>query len=129
MTSPDTTEANQRALGLAREMIDRIADKWTLLVIAALGKSDTLRFTQLRDSIDGISQKMLTQTLRQLERDGLVSRHVYPVVPPKVEYRLTELGGSLLVCVTAICGWVSQHVHDIEGARQAFDGRGNDFGA
>ncbi|WP_430389069.1 winged helix-turn-helix transcriptional regulator [Dyella sp. 20L07] len=66
---------------------------------------------------------MLSQTLRQLERDGLVSRRVYPVVPPKVEYCLTELGGSLIVSVTAICGWVSQHLHDIEGARMAFDER------
>lgn len=129
MTGPDTTEANQHTLGLAREMIDRIADKWTLRVAAALGRSDALRFTQLRDGIEGISQKMLTQTLRQLERDGLVTRRVYPVVPPKVEYRLTELGRSLLGSVTAICAWASQHQRAIEGARQSFDGRGNDSGS
>ncbi|MGQ3214513.1 winged helix-turn-helix transcriptional regulator [Shinella sp.] len=70
-------------------MIDRIGDKWTLLIITALGESEQMRFTELRDGVEGISQKMLTKTLRQLERDGLLSRKVYPVVPPKVEYRLT----------------------------------------
>ncbi len=105
---------------LAREMIDRIGDKWTLLIIATLGQSEQMRFTELRDSIEGISQKMLTKTLRQLERDGLISRKVYPVVPPKVEYRLTPLGHSLLALVTGICGWVSTHLPEIEEARRAF---------
>ena len=84
-----STDGKDRAL--AREMIDRIGDKWTLLIIATLGESEKMRFTELRDRIEGISQKMLTKTLRQLERDGLLSRKVYPVVPPKVEYRLTNL--------------------------------------
>lgn len=105
---------------LAREMIDRIGDKWTLLIIATLGQSEQMRFTELRDSIEGVSQKMLTKTLRQLERDGLISRKVYPVVPPKVEYRLTPLGHSLLALVTGICGWVSTHLPEIEEARRAF---------
>ncbi|GAA0213586.1 helix-turn-helix domain-containing protein [Brevundimonas nasdae] len=105
---------------LAREMIDRIGDKWTLLIIATLGQSEQMRFTELRDSIEGVSQKMLTKTLRQLERDGLISRKVYPVVPPKVEYRLTPLGHSLLALVTGICSWVSTHLPEIEEARRAF---------
>ncbi len=110
METMKITDTNSRSQLLAREVIDRIADKWTLLVIDALGKNEKLRFTQLRKHINGISQKMLTQTLRRLERDGLISRHVYPVVPPKVEYKLTELGGSLLVTVKAICGWVDQNL-------------------
>lgn len=106
---------------LVRDLVDRIGDKWSLFIIDALGKQQPLRFVQLRDGIDGISQKMLTHTLRQLERDGLVSRKVYPVVPPKVEYRLTPLGQSLLSLVSGICAWIGQHVDEIVTARQAFD--------
>jgi len=120
MTNSNISDVNQRSLKLAREMIDRIADKWTLLVISNLGENDNLRFSQLRHKIDGISQKMLTQTLRQLERDGLISRQIYPVVPPKVEYRLTELGHSLLISVNQICSWVSQNLQNIEDARKEF---------
>lgn len=127
METMKITDTNSRSQLLAREVIDRIADKWTLLVIDALGKNEKLRFTQLRKHINGISQKMLTQTLRQLERDGLISRHVYPVVPPKVEYKLTELGGSLLVTVKAICGWVDQNLHSIESARQRYESKNEDL--
>ena len=109
--------------GLVRDLVDRIGDKWSLFIIDALGKQQPLRFFQLRDGIDGISQKMLTHTLRQLERDGLVSRKVYPVVPPKVEYCLTPLGRSLLSLVSGICAWIGQHVDEIVTARQAFDER------
>ena len=115
---PARIDGDDRAL--AREMIDRIGDKWTLLIIAALGDREQMRFTELRDSIEGISQKMLTKTLRQLERDGLLSRKVYPVVPPKVEYRLTPLGHSLLSLVTGICTWVSANLPQIEKARLTF---------
>lgn len=114
-----STDGKDRAL--AREMIDRIGDKWTLLIIATLGESEKMRFTELRDRIEGISQKMLTKTLRQLERDGLLSRKVYPVVPPKVEYRLTPLGHSLLALVSGICSWVGTHLAEIEGARRKFN--------
>lgn len=127
METMKITDTNSRSQLLAREVIDRIADKWTLLVIDALGKNEKLRFTQLRKHINGISQKMLTQTLRQLERDGLISRHVYPVVPPKVEYKLTELGGSLLVTVKAICGWVDQNLHSIESARQRYESKNEEL--
>jgi DNA-binding HxlR family transcriptional regulator len=105
---------------LAREIIDRIGDKWTLLIIATLGERENMRFTELRDGIEGISQKMLTKTLRQLERDGLLSRKVYAVIPPKVEYRLTPLGHSLLSLVTGICSWVSNNLPEIDAARREF---------
>jgi DNA-binding HxlR family transcriptional regulator len=97
-----------RAKGLAREVFHQLVDRWSLLVIGALGKEPKLRFCQLRDQIEGVSQKMLTQTLRQLERDGLVSRQVYPVVPPRVEYRLTPLGTGLLSTVRGICSWAAR---------------------
>ncbi|MGE0059082.1 MAG: winged helix-turn-helix transcriptional regulator, partial [Dehalococcoidia bacterium] len=84
-----------------REVLDRVGDKWSLLVISMLGDG-TLRFTELKRAIEGISQRMLTLTLRQLERDGLVDRTVYPTVPPKVEYRLTEMGRTILVPVSAL---------------------------
>lgn len=112
-----------RADCLAREIIDRIADKWTLLVIHALGEEKTLRFSQLRERVEGVSQKMLTQTLRQLERDGLVDRQVFAVVPPRVEYTLTPLGYSLMDIACGICLWVEDHTVEIEGARQRFADR------
>lgn len=107
---------------LVRELLGRIADKWTLVVIDALGR-DVLRFSRLRERVGGISQKMLTQVLRQLERDGLATRQVYPVVPPKVEYRLTPLGLSLGKAVCAVWLWTEAHAADIERSRRAFDRR------
>jgi DNA-binding HxlR family transcriptional regulator len=112
-----------RSKGLAREVFNQLADKWTLLVIRALGQEPKLRFCQLRDQVEGVSQKMLTQTLRQLERDGMVTRHVYAVVPPRVEYKLTPLGHSLLATVRGICTWVHDHIVEIEQSRQDFDAR------
>jgi DNA-binding HxlR family transcriptional regulator len=106
---------------LVREMLERVADKWTLLVIEELGSGGKLRFTQLRDRIGGVSQKMLTKTLRQLERDGLVTRHVHPVVPPRVDYELTPLGEALGEAVCGIWIWVEKHVRDVERARRAYD--------
>ncbi len=84
-----------------RQILDRIADKWSLLVIALLDRR-SLRFTELRREIDGVSQRMLTVTLRQLERDGLVQRTVYPVVPPRVEYALTEKGRALIPIIDSM---------------------------
>jgi DNA-binding HxlR family transcriptional regulator len=104
-----------------RRILDRIADKWSLLVIALLGRRNTLRFTELRRQIDGISQRMLTLTLRNLERDGLVSRTVYPVVPPKVEYRLTTLGETLIDTIRSLVDWTSEHQDEIRAARDAYD--------
>jgi DNA-binding HxlR family transcriptional regulator len=104
----------------SREVLNMIADKWTVMVIYALSKGTT-RHSELLRSISGISQKMLTQTLRQLEASGLVQRTVYPVVPPKVEYALTPLGTSLLEPVTAIKQWAEDHMEDIIVAQERFE--------
>jgi DNA-binding HxlR family transcriptional regulator len=105
-----------------RQILDRIADKWSLLVISLLGRR-TLRFSQLRHEIDGISQRMLTTTLRHLERDGIVRRTVYPVVPPKVEYDLTPLGCSLIDTIQALVRWTETHQAEIATARTTYDSR------
>jgi DNA-binding HxlR family transcriptional regulator len=98
-----------------------VADKWTLLVIDALDRKRELRFSQLRARIPGVSQKMLTKTLRQLERDGLVIRRVYPEVPPHVTYRLTTLGERLGESVCGIWEWAEAHSASVERARRAYD--------
>ncbi len=100
----------------SRAVLDRIADKWTALVIHTLADG-TQRFGQLNRRIGGISQKMLTQTLRALERDGLVERIVHPVVPPRVDYRLTALGRSLRQPLEAVCAWAEAHIQEIRAAR------------
>ncbi|MFL1902414.1 helix-turn-helix transcriptional regulator [Streptomyces tauricus] len=105
-----------------RQILDRVADKWSLLVIALL-ESRRLRFTELRREIDGISQRMLTVTLRQLERDGLVKRTVHPVVPPRVEYELTPLGGTLHATIRSLVTWTEMHQGEIAMARAAYDER------
>jgi DNA-binding HxlR family transcriptional regulator len=105
-----------------RQILDRIADKWSLLVISLL-EERTLRFNELRREIDGISQRMLTVTLRQLERDGLVCRTVYPVVPPRVEYCLSPLGATLLGTIQALVVWTETHQPEIAQARAEFDAR------
>jgi DNA-binding HxlR family transcriptional regulator len=103
-----------------RQVIGRIGDKWTLLTLYALG-TRTLRFSELRREVEGVSQKMLTQTLRGLERDGLVQRKAYATIPPKVEYSLTPLGVSLTDVITTIRMWAYGHMDDITDARTAFD--------
>jgi len=105
-----------------RQILDRIADKWSLLAIALL-QGRTLRFNELRREIDGISQRMLTVTLRQLERDGLVTRTVYPVVPPRVEYALTPLGQTLHSTIQALVSWTEDHQDEVAAARAAYDAR------
>ena len=105
-----------------RQILDRIADKWSLLAIALL-EGRTLRFNELRREIDGISQRMLTVTLRQLERDGLVTRTVYPVVPPRVEYALTPLGQTLHSTIQALVTWTEIHQDEVAAARAAYDAR------
>lgn len=105
---------------LAREILDRIGDKWSAYVIAELGDG-TRRFSELRRAIDGISQRMLTVTLRALERDGLIARQVYPVIPPRVEYSLTPLGQSLLAVVEALINWSGDHRRDVSQARLRYD--------
>nr|WP_307870987.1 helix-turn-helix domain-containing protein [Micromonospora sp. C51] len=104
-----------------RDVLDRIGDKWSVLVIVELA-SGPRRFRQLQRAIDGISQRMLTLTVRRLERDGLVRRTVYPTVPAWVDYRLTETGASLTHLVKALTDWSLQHRDTIAQARQDYDG-------
>ncbi|PJJ70488.1 DNA-binding HxlR family transcriptional regulator [Diaminobutyricimonas aerilata] len=103
-----------------RSVLDRVADKWTLIVIGLL-EERTLRFTELLAAIPGISRRMLTLTLRSLERDGLVSRTIYAEVPPRVEYRATPLGAALSGPVLALATWVADHKDEIETHRLTFD--------
>jgi DNA-binding HxlR family transcriptional regulator len=105
-----------------RQVLARIGDKWSMLVICALG-SDTRRFSELRRDIGGITQKMLTQTLRALERDGLVRREAFATVPVTVEYSLTPLGHSLVEAVHTLRTWAYAHMEEIETAREHFAGR------
>jgi DNA-binding HxlR family transcriptional regulator len=105
-----------------RDLLDRLGDKWTLLVVELLGEG-TKRFSELRRDIQDISQRMLTLTLRRLERDGLVRRTVYPVVPPRVDYELTPLGASLLDAVAPLVTWTREHRDVIAGARATYDDR------
>ncbi|MFI8389345.1 winged helix-turn-helix transcriptional regulator [Streptomyces sp. NPDC085540] len=117
--SPDEADL-RRADSLAREIFSDIANKWALLIIETLGE-ETLRFGELRDAIEGISHKMLTQNLRMLERNGLVDRTVHPVVPPRVEYALTEPGRVLRVTIGGLCDWTHRFLGDIEASRRRFD--------
>lgn len=103
-----------------REVLDRVGDKWSVLVIVLLGQR-THRFNELHRAIEGISQRMLTLTLRHLERDGLVTRTSQTTVPPRVYYELTELGETLLVPLEALSAWANSHRADIQAAREAHD--------
>jgi DNA-binding HxlR family transcriptional regulator len=105
-----------------RAILDRICNKWTLLVVATLDQA-TLRFTDLHQQVPGISQRMLTLTLRHLERDGLVSRTVHAEVPPRVEYALTATGKSLIPPALALAGWAIENVPQIEASRAAYENR------
>jgi DNA-binding HxlR family transcriptional regulator len=113
-----------RVEALVNELIGRVADKWTMLVLEALAEHGELRFTRLAEAVGGVSQKMLTQTLRRMERDGLVVRTVHPVVPPRVDYRLTDLGASLGAAFCGVWLWAEENLERIEAARRAFDDRG-----
>ncbi|HEY0307083.1 MAG TPA: helix-turn-helix domain-containing protein, partial [Acidobacteriaceae bacterium] len=108
---------------LVLEIIDRVADKWTMLVLEALEEHGILRFTRLGEMIPDVSQKMLTKTLRQMESDGFVTRTIYPVVPPKVEYQLTPLGRSLGAAFCGVWIWAEAHHDEVESARTAFRAR------
>ena len=103
-----------------RQALDLIADKWTTLLIYLLSKGKQ-RYGDLHRQVGGISQKMLTQTLRKLERDGLVTRHVYPEVPPRTEYELTKLGHTLIGPLGALCEWAGTHLAELEQARKRYD--------
>ncbi|MFD9891125.1 winged helix-turn-helix transcriptional regulator [Amycolatopsis sp. NPDC059027] len=117
--SPEDADLT-RADSLAREIFSDIANKWALLIIECLGDG-TLRFSELRDGVEGISHKMLTQNLRMLERNGLIERTVYPTVPPRVEYTLTEPGQGLRATIDGMCAWTHRYLGDIEASRHRFD--------
>ncbi|RXH56812.1 winged helix-turn-helix transcriptional regulator [Granulicella sibirica] len=121
LATPDPPPATDPKLdALVREIIERVADKWTMLVLEVLEEHGVVRFTRLGELVGGISQKMLTKTVRQMESDGLVKRTIHPVIPPKVEYELTNLGRSL---GTAFCGvwiWAEEHHEEIDHARRTF---------
>jgi DNA-binding HxlR family transcriptional regulator len=118
---PDDIDPKIEAL--VNDLIGRVADKWTMLILEVLAERGEMRFTQLGKLVEGISQKMLTQTLRLMERDGLVTRTVHPVVPPKVEYKLTELGLTLGAAFCGVWIWAAENIERIEQARRDFDGR------
>lgn len=107
------------------DILSRLGDKWTILVLASLSiaPGHRLRFSELKRGIEGVSQRMLTTTLRGLERDGLLVRHVFPEVPPRVEYELTPMGVGLLSAVDGLARWIREHWPAIEAARNRYDGR------
>src|SRR5476649_875028 len=134
MTTQNTQEGTQSIPGnlhvpedcrAVSEVLSRVGDKWTVLVVSTLGDGPK-RFNELRRALGSISQRMLTLTLRGLERDGLVTRTVFPTVPPRVDYKLTKLGRSLLEPVNGIGLWARQNRATIEAARQRFDANAGD---
>ncbi len=108
---------------LVQEVISRVADTWTMLVLEALVEHGRLRFTELGRHIPGISQKMLTKTVRQMESDGLVERTIYPVIPPRVEYEITNLGHTLSEAFCGVWLWAEKNHKKVEAARAAFKNR------
>ena len=116
-----SADSKDRVEALVTELIGRVADKWTMLVIEVLTEKGELRFTRLRECVPAVSYKMLTQTLRSMEREGLVARTVHPVIPPKVEYRLTTLGLSLSAAFCGVWMWAEEHIGEVEQARAAFE--------
>jgi DNA-binding HxlR family transcriptional regulator len=111
-----------------RQVLDHISGKWTILVVDALLEG-TMRYTDVSRRIEGVSQKMLTQTLRRLEADGFVTRTVYPTIPPRVEYDLTELGRSLAEPITALRQWTEAHINEIARARDRIAARAKESAA
>ena len=106
----------------AREVLQRVGDKWSMYVIDMLGHG-TKRFSELHRSVDGITARMLTVTLRGLERDGIVTRTIHPVIPPRVEYDLTPMGLTLLDTIGQLVAWADSHLEEIDAARAAYDAR------
>ncbi len=123
IASPHTNEpGDPRIEALVNEVIGNVAGKWTMLILEVLTEHGEQRFGRIGTLVGDISQKMLTQTLRQMERDGLVIRTVHPVIPPKVEYRLTDLGLTLAAAFCGVWMWAEENLERIERARAAFDG-------
>lgn len=119
---PKPLEVDESTCATISQLLARVGDKWTLLTVRTLGDGP-MRFNALQRAIGDISQKMLSQTLRNLERDGFVNRTVTPVTPPMVEYELTPLGQDLLCPVSALAAWTAEHADQIEAARRAYDVR------
>jgi len=120
----DDMQASASKETQVREILSRVADRWTLFVLEAFEPGEVVRFTRLQERVAGVSQKMLTKTLRQLERDGLVTRHVHATVPPRVDYQLTTLGESLGQALCSIWTWVEENMAAVERARRVFDSAG-----
>ena len=118
------TRVDAKVEALVTELISRVADKWTMMIIEVLTQHGEVRFTRLSEMVPGISYKMLTQSLRLMEREGLVARTVHPVIPPKVEYRLTNLGLSLSAAFCGVWIWAEEHIQEVETARAVFDDKG-----
>ena len=118
-TPPDNLDPRIEAL--VNDLIGRVADKWTMLILEVLTEKGELRFTRLSELVEGVSQKMLTQTLRDMERDGLITRTVHAVVPPRVEYKLTQPGWSLGAAFCGVWVWAQENLQQVETARTEFD--------
>jgi DNA-binding HxlR family transcriptional regulator len=121
MALTDTSQASNCAA--MSDVLNRIGDKWSVMVVGMLGRNGTLRFNELKRMINGISQRMLTLTLRNLERDGLVTRTIYPEVPPRVEYSLTRMGETLREPIAGLWDWSAEHYQSIRDARAIYDAR------
>ena len=117
-TTPEWDQFNSQCP--SRQVLDRIGDRWSVLILVALSHGP-MRYTELSRRIDGVSQKMLTQTLRGLERDGMVARTVHPVIPPRVDYELTDLGRTLRRPISALEAWAIDHMDDVVAARATYD--------
>lgn len=115
------TDCDPKVEALVHDLIGRVADKWTMIILEVLAETEQLRFTQLARKVPGISQKMLTQTLRQMERDGMVTRTVHAAVPPRVDYRLTNLGASLGAAFCGVWIWAEENLARVEASRERFD--------
>jgi DNA-binding HxlR family transcriptional regulator len=120
---PLLKDVDPRLNALVMDLIGRVADKWTMTILEVLVEGGEMRFSRIADGVPGISQKMLTQTLRAMERDGLLVRTVHPVVPPRVEYRLTDLGYSLGGAFCGVWTWAEENLTRIEASRTEYDGR------
>lgn len=120
LNEPVPDQIDPAITALVEDIIGKVADKWTMLILEALQDKGTLRYTQLRNEVGGISQKMLTQTVRRMEEDGLVRRTVHPVIPPHVDYTLTPLGDSLSKAFCGVWIWAEEHYNEIHKARQDF---------
>ncbi|KRB78907.1 winged helix-turn-helix transcriptional regulator [Noviherbaspirillum sp. Root189] len=121
--APALAQIDPEVNNLVREIMARVADKWTMLALEVLAEHGRLRFTRIGELIGDISQKMLTKTLRQMEADGLILREIYPVIPPKVEYELTEMGRTLGAAFCGVWLWAEENREAVMKARQEFQAR------